>query len=266
MSDVDTARPIACIEKEIRLQQVTLAGADGTKLLDALSLSIPAGQKAAIVASDPHAAMALAGLLVRLYDPAAGQVLFDDQDIASLTLGSVRANALLVPEDGMLFDGTVGDNIACGDPRYSSLQVIDAAKLARAHKFISDLPQGMNTIIGRHGVQLDAGQAFRIGLARALLRDPSLMVLLEPKLATGESATTQLDESLRLAAEGRTTLVLPARIETLQHVNCVYLLHHGKLLTQGTHAELLETCDVYRYLSYVRFDRLRMVTQGVASS
>ena len=161
----------------------------------------------------------------------------------------------------MLFDGTVGDNIACGDSRYSTLQVIDAAKLARAHKFISDLPQGMNTTIGRHGIQLDAGQAFRIGLARALLREPSLMVLMEPKLPRRESATTQLDESLRLAADGRTTLVLPSRIETLQHVSCVYVLHQGKLLTQGTHAELMDSCDLYRYLSYVRFDTLRMERQ-----
>lgn len=265
VSDMDVAKPLERIRQHIRLHDVTLADADGTKLMDSLSLTIPAGQKAALVTSDPNTGVALAGLLVRLYDPAAGQVIFDDQDIATLTVNSVRANALLVPEDGMLFDGTVGENIACGDTRYSSLQVVDAAKLARAHKFIMNLPHGMTTQIGRHGQQLDDGQAFRVGLARALLRDPSFMVILEPSgLATG-AGTAQLDEALRLAADGRTVLVIPSRIETLQQVGCVYVVHEGKLLAHGSHAELLEACELYRHLSYVRFSTLRLHDAEVSS-
>jgi ABC-type multidrug transport system fused ATPase/permease subunit len=221
-------------------------------------MTIPAGQKVAVVASHPDAAVALAGLLVRLYDPAAGQILFDEQDIRTLTLRAVRATALLVPEDGMLFDGSVAENIACGDSRYSTLQVIDAAKLARAHKFITELPDGMNTTLGRAGQRLDFGQAFRIGLARALLRDPSFLVLLEPRLPSGGSQTTQLDESLRLAADGRTTLVIPSRMETLQHVAHVYVIHDGQLMAEGSHADLLDSCELYRHLMYVRFDPLGM--------
>ena len=156
----------------------------------------------------------------------------------------------------MLFDGTIGDNIACGDTRYSTLQVIDAAKLARAHKFITEMPDGMNTTLGRTGRSLDGGQSFRIGLARALLRDPSCLVLLEPRLPDDATQTTQLDESLRLAAEGRTTVVIPSRQETLRHVTRVYVIHEGKLL---------ESCALYRHLNSVRFDEFGIADQAARS-
>ncbi len=251
--EMDHAVPIDRVETSIRLEHVTLANSEGQKLLNHVDLTMAAGQRVAIIASDPSAPIALAGLLVRLYDPAAGRVLFDGSDIATATLATIRGQSLLVPSNGMLFEGSVHDNISCGDAGFTMLQITDAAKRARAHSFIVELPQGLATKIGGDALQLDASQAFRIGLARALLRDPSLVIVVEPTNDFDGPTQELLDEALRLAAQDRTMIVIPTRLSTLIAVDRIVVLHEGKVEAEGSHTELFETSELYRHLNYVRF-------------
>lgn len=253
---LERAAALPRVTQSVALEHVTLADSAGLKLLDNVTLTIEARRRVAVLASDQAAAMALTGLLVRLYDPAAGRVTFDGFDIALATLDTVRGQSLLVPADGMLFSGTVQENISCGDARFSKLQVIDAAKQARAYSFIMDLPRGFATELGRNGVHLDAGQAFRIGLARALIRDPSILVVVEPLTPFDTATETLLDEALRIAAQDRTMIIVPHRSATLRQAHHVLLLHEGHLVAEGTHEHLLQTSEPYRYLNYVRFHSL----------
>jgi ATP-binding cassette, subfamily B, bacterial len=241
------------------LEQVTLASPDGLKLFDRLDLTIQAGRRVALLTSEPTAAMALAGLLVRLYDPAAGRILYDDFDIAHATLDTVRGQSLLVPADGMLFGGTVQENISCGDAGFTMLQVADAAKQARAQSFLLDLPRGFSTHIGENGVRLSAIQAFHIGLARALLRDPSILIVAEPPNEPDEAAHVRLDEALRLAAAERTMIVIPTRRRSLRAAQDVIVLHEGRVAAIGSHTELLKASSLYRHLNYVRFHAFRAI-------
>ena len=256
---IDGAQAIPAVRRTIKLDHVTLADTAGVKLLDRVSLSISAHSRAAILASDRTAGMALAGLFVRLYDPAAGRVTFDGFDIAKATVESVRRQTLLVPADGMLFEGTIHDNISCGDAGFTTLQVTDAAKQARANSFVMEFPKGFGTKIGGDGVQLTTSQAFRIALARALLRNPSVLIIVEPEQVEDDDSLALIDDALRLAAQDRTMIVLPAHLSSLQSAQEVIVLHEGQILDTGLHEHLLRTCELYRHLNYVRFHAFRHI-------
>lgn len=257
--NLDNAVPIDRVSRAIRCDDVTLANAEGVKLLDALDLTIAAGQRVGVLATDASAAMALAGLLVRLYDPAAGRVLFDDYDIATATLETVRGQALLVPDDGMLFDGTVQENITCGDTGFTTLQISDAAKQARAQSFILELPHGFATRIGAGGRELHRGEAFCIGLARALVRNPSVLVVAEPDDNLDRTAEERLKEALRWAAADRTLVVIPKRLSTLRFMDQIVVIHEGRVQAAGTHRDLLKSSRLYRHLNFVRFHAFRRI-------
>jgi ABC-type multidrug transport system fused ATPase/permease subunit len=256
------ARPLGRLGDKVELDNVTLADRQGAKLLDNVSLTIPARAETAIVASDPSVPIALAGLLTRFYDPAAGRVLYDGVDVRTVTLRTLRQQALLVAGGGQLFSGTVSENIACGEDRYTQLQITDAAKQARAYNFIKELPQGFATVVGPHARRLDAGQAYRIALARIALRDPSLLVLQEPREEIDEASGAHIDEALRRLSQGRTFVLLPTRLQTLRAADRVILLHEGKVAGEGTHQELIQSSELYRHLMYVRFNPYRVQAAG----
>jgi ATP-binding cassette subfamily B protein len=257
VSEVPAARELGALEKGITFDNVTLADRSGAKLIDGGRLEIPARQRVALVASDSRVPPALAGLLARFYDPAAGRVLYDGVDLRQATLASLRSRIALVTADGMLFTGTVADNISCGDSKYTSLDVSDAAKEARAYNFIQQLPQGFSTVIGEHGTRLDAGQAFRIGLARAVLRRPSLLIVQEPNGDIDETSAGHIDEALRRLGSTCTLVILPARNETLRTADRIYVFDGGSVRAVGTHAELLQSDELYRHVNYVRFNAFR---------
>lgn len=251
------ARPLDGLKTGIGMEGVTIVDRDGHKLLDQVSLTIPSSSRVGILASDPQTPIALGGLFVRFYDPAAGRILFDTQDIRHATLDSLRAQAAVVPANGMMFNCSVLDNITCANPKYDALQVANVARKARAYDFILELPQGFSTVIGELNRHLDAGQAFRIALARAAIRDPAVIVVEEPPEEMDGATATAIDEALRDIAVGRTLIVLPGRLATLRCLDRIYLVHDGKLHAQGTHAELLQSSELYRHLTYVRFNPFR---------
>lgn len=253
--------PLTKITEKITLSNVTLSDRDGRKLLDRVSLELPAGKRIAVVASDRQSPLALAGLLLRFYDATSGQVLLDGQDLRRLSLSSVRRHMALVTGHANVFTATVAENIRSGDETATQLQVTEAARAARALDFIQPLPDGLSTLVGEGGHRLTDSQAFRVGLARAALRDPALIVLEEPQFAAGAPAAAAVDAAIAAIAQGRSLLILPGRIETLRAADLVVLLHRGTVTERGPHADLLQRSELYRHLVYVRFNEFRGVVE-----
>ncbi len=257
---VTGADVLARIQVGIELDRVTVADRDGRKLLDEISLHFPAGGRFGVLASNPRTPMALAGLFVRYFDPKAGRVLFDNHDIRHVTLDSLREQAALVRNHDALFTGEVAENIDCGDSRYTLLHVTDAAKRAGAYEFIQQLPQGFSTIVGNHGERLEPRQEFRIALARAMLRDPSILFIEEPSANGADEQGDNIGATLAEIAKGRTLIYIPNRIATLRSLDRIYLFHEGKLHAVGNHMELIQASDLYRHLNYVLFNPFRNMT------
>lgn len=259
VEEVSYARTQERLKDGIELDRVILADRSGRRLLDEVSMTIPSQGMTAIIASDVQTPIALAGLLLRFYDPAAGRVLYDGRDVRHSTLGSLRQQTALVAGDGMLFNGRVSDNMRCGDSRFNSDQLTEAARFAGALEFVDALPQKFVTIIGDDGVRLSVGQAFRVGLARALLRNPSMLVVEEPRTEIDEASAASIDKALSQLATDHTVIVLPSRLSTLRAATRICLFHEGKLHAVGAHAELLQGNELYRHINYLRFNSFRNV-------
>ena len=250
------------LTRSIEFVDVTYATADKTRLLDQLSLSISAQRQVAVISTDSRGALALASMLPRFIDPQAGQVLIDGEDIAWVTLESLRAEILIAGGPDVLFTGTVQENIAAGQTAASLTEIMEAAKTTHAQHFISRLPQGYETVIGEHGEALDPGQAFRLALARALLRNPALMIIEEPAEALDEDTKALIDDAYQRIAAKRTIIYLPNRLATLRRCDEIILLHQGQIAARGTHSHLVKTSQLYRHWEYVRFNEFRHVVEG----
>ena len=245
------------LSQELALDHVTLANRNGCRLLDDVSLKLPTDRLLAVLASDSETPLALGGLLVRFYDPAAGRVLFDGQDIRQAVLDTVRGQALLVPREGLVFAGSVTENVICGHNGFTALEVNDALKRARVFDFEQQLPAGEATQLAAFDDRIPNPYAFRLGLARALVRDPSLIVLDEPSGEWSEDVAREHHEAILEARRNATVVVVPSQLDTLRNVDGIYLFHHGKLHDHGTHAELLQRSELYRHIIYVRFNPFR---------
>ena len=222
----------------------------GRPLLDGVSFAVPAGAKVAVVGPDPAELRALVYLLPRFLDPTSGEVRIEDKNIRWVTHESLRAQVAVVAQDDLVFSDTAANNIGCGDPGYNLPQVIEAAKLAHAHQFIERLPYGYETVVGAQGHALRPGEQFRIGLARALLRDPSVLVIEEPS-AADEDTLALLDDTLERVGPGRTVIFLARRLSTLRAVNRVFVLKDDKLEGSGTHRDLWQSNVTYRRLQVI---------------
>jgi ATP-binding cassette subfamily B protein len=225
-------------------------------LLQGVSLRIPAGQRVALVGADETEKHALVYLLPRFLDPTTGEIRIDNHNLRWVTLDSLRAQLALVLQHNLIFNDTVANNIGCGDPSYTLPQIIEAAKVAHAHQFIQRLPKGYETPIGEMGHSLKIGEKFRIALARAVLRDPALLIIEEPATTMDDETKDLLDDTFARILAGRTVLFLPHRISTIRNCDRIYLLHKGKVEAAGAHRELLAHNDLYRHLHYIEFNEL----------
>jgi ATP-binding cassette, subfamily B, bacterial len=229
-------------------------------VLDGLDLRIAAGSTVSIVSLDDMEPRALAYLLPRFIEPHKGRVLFDGEDIAWVTLESLRAETIFVGASDPFFTGTVRENICCGKNEYPMQDATAAAKQAHANKFILDLPQGYETMLGEHGEHLDVGQGFRLGLARAILRNPALMIVEEPGETLDNDTKTMLDDTYSRMTKGRTTIFLPTRLSTVRRTDLVVLLHRGKVAAVGSHAEVVKSSEAYRHWEYLRYNAFRKIS------
>lgn len=232
-------------------------------LLNKVSLKIPASGTTAVVAFDSLEARALISLLPRFIEPHAGRVLVDGEDINWATLESLRAETLLVGGREPWYTGTILENVAGGESRYSLSQVTEATKMVHAHNFIQKLPQGYETVIGEHGEQLGDVPVFLLALARAMLRDPALLIIEEPSLDMTDNEKAHMEDAARRASAGRTTIILPSRLSTLRSVDRIVLLNRGKVEVVGTHDVLLKTSALYRHWEYMNFNEFRHETSPI---
>ncbi|NQV28149.1 MAG: ABC transporter ATP-binding protein [Rhodopirellula sp.] len=250
------------LEKMIELEDVVYR-LGKRNLLNKVSLKIPATGTTAIVAFDALEARALISLLPRFIEPHAGRVLIDGEDINWATLESLRAETLLVGGKEPWYTGTILENITGGEARYSLNQATEAAKMVHAHNFIQKFPQGYETIIGEHGEQLRGVQGFLLALARAMLRDPVLLIIEEPSLEMTDAEKAHVEDAIRRASSGRTTIILPSRISTLRGVDRIVLLNRGKVEVVGTHDVLLKNSALYRHWEYMNFNEFRHETSPI---
>lgn len=236
----------------IELEKVSYR-ANGRALVDDLSIRIHAGQRIAVVGRNEQEKRAFVSLFARFIEPTSGRVRFDGVDLRDVTLDSLRSQVCMVLESDLLFPDTVANNIGLGDPGFSQSRIVEAAKMAHAHQFVSRLPHGYQCLIGPEGFPLKMGESFRIAMARAVLRDPPVLIVEEPREALDEDTKAALGDTFARFFPGRTVLILPHRLSTLRACEQIFVIDQGKLVACGSHRELLETSELYRHLQYTEF-------------
>lgn len=226
-------------------------------LLKGVDLKLPARGTYAVVSLDPLESLALACLVPRFIEPKSGRVLIDGEDVEWVTLESLRAETAYVGGKDPWFNGTVLENIRCGNEHRSLQDVTEAAKTVHAHKFISGLPMGYETKLGHNGRRLTPDDSFRLALARAILLNPALLIIEEPDATLGADTKSLLDDAYNRILPGRTVIFLPSRLSTVRRAESVILLHNGKIEAIGKHAELVKSSAAYRHWEYMRFNEFR---------
>lgn len=245
------------LSKQIQFESVTYRLPDKRLVLDRVDLRIPAKSMVAVLSLDPLESRALTYLLPRFLEPQSGRVLIDGEDLAFVTLESLRAETIFVGGMDPFFTGTVTENISCGDPRFTLQHVTEAAKQVHAHQFINKLPKGYETLLGELGETLDAGQTFLLGLARALVRNPALLIIEEPAERLDEDTKSLLDDTYARLAKDRTLIFLPNRLSTVRKADQVIFLHKGRVEAAGVYSKLINSAPLMRHWEYVRFNEFR---------
>ncbi|MDT8880460.1 ABC transporter ATP-binding protein [Halomonas saccharevitans] len=223
----------------VRFEGVSFRYDEGGAGVQGIDLTVPAGHTLALVGATGSGKSTLIKLLLRFHDPAAGRVLIDDQPIREVSLASLRGAIGLVSQDVYLFEGSVRDNIAYGKPDAPEAEIVEAARTAEAWDFIQALPQGLDTAVGERGVRLSGGQRQRLSLARALLKDPPILVLDEATSAVDNETEAAIQRSLSRIGHGRTVIMIAHRLSTIVHADQIAVIEAGRVVERGSHAELL---------------------------
>jgi subfamily B ATP-binding cassette protein MsbA len=247
--DRPDAKPLAVENGAIDYGVVSFAYGDGLPALRDVTISVQRGQKVALVGPSGAGKSTILNLLPRFYDVTGGSVSVDGQDIRDVTISSLRHAIALVSQETGLFNSTVRDNIAYGDPDADDAAIVAAAEAAAAHEFISELPEGYDTMIGEGGLRLSGGQRQRLSIARAMLRDAPILLLDEATSSLDTQSERLVQDALKRLMAGRTTLVIAHRLSTVIDADMIYVLDGGAVVEQGRHNDLLAQNGLYSELS-----------------
>jgi ATP-binding cassette subfamily B protein len=234
-----TAQPLPGITGKVEYRQVSFYYQPDQPVLRGLNLLIRPGETVALVGPSGAGKSSLVHLLPRFYDPQQGNVLIDGVDIRTVTLKSLRRQIGMVPQETLLFTGTIAQNIAFGQTDWDFAAVERAARVANAHGFISNLPQGYHTLVGERGVNLSGGQRQRLAIARAVLLDPKILILDEATSALDSESEVLVQEALERLMEDRTVLIIAHRLSTVRRADRIVVLEQGQMTEMGTHEELI---------------------------
>lgn len=224
-------------------------------VLQGLSFEARAGEKVAIVGPSGAGKSTIASLILRFYEPQHGHVVFDGKPADEYPLTDIRNQVAIVPQDVLLFGGTIRENITYGKLNASEEEIIAAAEKANAHSFIKNLPEGYDTMVGERGVKLSGGQRQRIAIARALLKDPAILILDEATSSLDSESERLVQEALEELMKNRTSVIIAHRLSTIREADKIIVLEKGKVVESGTHEELIRNEEgLYRYLSQLQFE------------
>jgi ATP-binding cassette subfamily B protein len=248
----DVSLPLDAIQGEIIFDHITFAYNEREAVIKDFNLQIPAGSTIAIVGSTGSGKSTLVKLLLRFYEIQAGSITIDGIDLRAIVLYDLRRAIGLVSQDVFLFHGSVRENIAYGNNQATEEEIIEAAKMAEAHEFIMELPQGYDTVVGERGQKLSGGQRQRLSIARAILKNPPILILDEATSAVDNETEAAIARSLIHITDDRTTIMIAHRLSTIRHVDRIYVLEKGKIVEQGTHEELTSQKGIYNSLWMVQ--------------
>ncbi|MEO6202974.1 MAG: ABC transporter ATP-binding protein [Nitrospirales bacterium] len=252
IQDSPMAKALTPIQGQVQFDQVQFSYEGRPPVLDAVSFSIQAGECVALVGPTGAGKTTIVNLLHRFYDPTAGRVLIDGHDLTSIQVDSLYQQLALVPQETLLFGGTIADNIRYGRAEAPESDMIEASHRANAHEFIQSLPDGYDTILGEKGINLSGGQRQRIAIARALLKDPRILILDEATSALDSQSESLVQSALTELMKGRTTLMIAHRFSSIQRADRILVLHKGTIVEEGQHEELLAKRGLYHHLYTLR--------------
>jgi subfamily B ATP-binding cassette protein MsbA len=246
--DLPDAIVLPPFSREIRFEGVEFSYHPEEKVLDGVDLTLRPGEVVALVGASGSGKTTLANLVPRFYDPTRGRIAVDGHDLRHVTLESLRAQIGLVTQETVLFDDTVRNNIAYGRADVPMEAIVAAARAAHAHEFIEKLPAKYDTVLGERGARLSVGQRQRLTIARALLKDPPILILDEATSALDAESETLVQDALEVLMKNRTSIVIAHRLATVRRADRILVMEHGRIVEEGTHRGLLERNGIYRRL------------------
>ncbi|NQT30221.1 MAG: ABC transporter ATP-binding protein [Candidatus Saganbacteria bacterium] len=252
ISDQKDAIGLPRIAGKVTYQNVSFAYEQENVLKD-INLSVAPGEIIALVGRTGSGKSTMMSLLLRFYDPTCGKILVDDNDIKKVKIESLRQQIAVVPQEIALFSGTIKDNIAYGKANAKDAEIFSAAKLANAHDFISKLPNQYETQVGERGAKLSGGERQRIAIARAILRDPRILILDEATSSLDAETESLIRQALERLMQSRTTFIIAHRLYTVEHANRIVVIDKGKIAETGTHQDLLAKDGIYKRLYEIQF-------------
>jgi ATP-binding cassette subfamily B multidrug efflux pump len=256
VQDAAAASPLPPVRGEVQFDHVSFAYLPGKPVLEDVTFTAAPGEVIAILGATGSGKSTLIYLIPRFYDVTGGRVLIDGRDVRDVTLHSLRWQVGVVLQEVILFTGTIRDNLTFGKPDATQDEVEAAAKLAKAHDFITAFPQGYNTLVGERGITLSGGQKQRVAIARTLLTDPRILIL-DDSLSFVDAKTEQdIQQALKAVMQGRTTFVIAQRLSTIKNAHRILVLDNGRIAEVGTHEELMALHRIYRQIYETQFEAL----------
>jgi ABC-type multidrug transport system fused ATPase/permease subunit len=252
MDNLQTMKPVG----KISLQHINFSypSRENFEVLKDISFTANAGETVALVGSSGSGKSTLANLILRFYQPLQGQILLDDKPIQDIDLTSYRQQIAYVPQEVILFAGTIAENIAYGKVGASQIDIEEAAKKANAFDFIQSFPEKWNTLVGERGIQLSGGQRQRIAIARAVLKNPAILILDEATSSLDSESESLVQDALDNIMKGRTSIVIAHRLSTIKEANKIVVLHQGVIIEEGTHQSLLQKENGF----YVKLSKMQL--------